>query len=48
MSGYTEDAVVQRGVLAGEVALLEKPFTREGLLAAVRRVLVPLGQLSSP
>jgi PAS domain S-box-containing protein len=45
MSGYTEDAVVQRGVLAGEVALLEKPFTREGLLAAVRRVLVPLHAL---
>ncbi len=43
MSGYTEDAVVQRGVLAGEVALLQKPFTKEGLLAATRAILFPLG-----
>jgi CheY-like chemotaxis protein len=42
MSGYTEDAVVQRGVLAGEVALLQKPFTKDGLLAAIRTVLFPL------
>jgi CheY-like chemotaxis protein len=38
-SGYTDDAVVRHGVIAGTVAFLQKPFTRETLTAAVRRVL---------
>ena len=39
MSGYTDDAVVRRGVLSREMAFLEKPFTAKGLLRAVRGVL---------
>jgi len=39
MSGYTDDAVVQRGVLAQEVTLLRKPFTPYALVASVREVL---------
>ena len=39
MSGYTDDAVVQRGVQAHEVALLRKPFTPYALVARVREVL---------
>ena len=39
MSGYTDDAVVQHGVLTQEVALLRKPFTPYALAARVREVL---------
>jgi two-component system cell cycle sensor histidine kinase/response regulator CckA len=39
MSGYTDDAVVQHGVLTEEVALLRKPFTPYALAARVREVL---------
>ncbi len=39
MSGYTDDAVVQHGVLSRDAHLLEKPFTRNSLLARVRQVL---------
>lgn len=39
MSGYTADLVAQRGVLEPQVALLEKPFTREALFRKVRTVL---------
>jgi two-component system cell cycle sensor histidine kinase/response regulator CckA len=39
MSGYTEDAIVQRGVLAPNAAFLHKPFSAEGLAAKVREVL---------
>jgi two-component system, cell cycle sensor histidine kinase and response regulator CckA len=38
-SGYTDDAVVRHGVIAGTVAFLQKPFTRETLTASVRRAL---------
>jgi two-component system cell cycle sensor histidine kinase/response regulator CckA len=38
MSGYTEDEVVRRGVASG-VPLLQKPFTMEGIIAAVRTAL---------
>ncbi|HSM92400.1 MAG TPA: ATP-binding protein [Anaeromyxobacteraceae bacterium] len=39
MSGYTQDAVVQRGVLDGGMRFLQKPFTPTGLLSRVREVL---------
>jgi two-component system, cell cycle sensor histidine kinase and response regulator CckA len=39
MSGYPNDGIVQAGVLANGVALLEKPFTREILSRRVRQVL---------
>jgi len=39
MSGYTDDAIVQHGVLTPGVAFLQKPFTLAGLGRAVRDVL---------
>jgi signal transduction histidine kinase/ActR/RegA family two-component response regulator len=39
MTGYTDDSVVRHGVRGGAVTLVPKPFTRQELLAAVRRVL---------
>jgi hypothetical protein len=39
MSGYTEDAILHRGVLVGNTAFIQKPFSAEGLAAKVREVL---------
>ncbi len=39
MSGYTEDAIIKRGVLAGDVDFLSKPFSPEDLARKVRAVL---------
>jgi two-component system cell cycle sensor histidine kinase/response regulator CckA len=39
MSGYTEDGIVQRRVIAGQVAFLSKPLTEESLIEKVRAVL---------
>ncbi|MFL5562858.1 MAG: GAF domain-containing protein [Gemmatimonadaceae bacterium] len=39
MSGYTEDALGQRGVLSPETAFLAKPFTPDVLVETVRAVL---------
>jgi len=39
MSGYTEDAIVHRGVLAPNTAFINKPFSGDNLAAKVREVL---------
>ena len=39
MSGYTEDAIVQHGVLKPGIAFLHKPFTSEALGQKIREVL---------
>src|SRR6266550_3855563 len=39
MSGYTDDHVLRRGVLHGETAFLQKPFTPDQLARKVRAVL---------
>lgn len=39
MSGYTDDSIVHRGVLAPRLNFLEKPFSLEGLARKVREVL---------
>jgi len=39
MSGYTEDAIVQHGVLAPGLAFVEKPFTGDALVRRIREVL---------
>jgi ActR/RegA family two-component response regulator len=39
MSGYTDDAIVNEGVLGGDTPFLPKPFTRDSLLRKVRDVL---------
>jgi DNA-binding response OmpR family regulator len=39
MSGYTDDDVLRRGVLLGETAFLQKPFTPDQLARKVRAVL---------
>jgi CheY-like chemotaxis protein len=39
MSGYTDEAILQHGVLESDVAYLQKPITPEKLTRAVREVL---------
>jgi PAS domain S-box-containing protein len=39
MSGYTDDAIVQHGILEEGVNYIQKPFTMEGLAKKVREVL---------
>jgi two-component system cell cycle sensor histidine kinase/response regulator CckA len=39
MSGHTDDVVVRAGARAGSLAFVQKPFTRETLLAAVDEAL---------
>ena len=39
LSGYTEDAIAQHGVLEPNIALLQKPVTPDALLDRVREVL---------
>ena len=39
MSGYTEEAIVQHGVIKPGIAFLNKPFTSEALGQKIREVL---------
>jgi two-component system, cell cycle sensor histidine kinase and response regulator CckA len=39
ISGYTDDAVVRHGVVEGDVAFLQKPFSMRSLLSKIREVL---------
>ncbi|HXG94318.1 MAG TPA: ATP-binding protein [Blastocatellia bacterium] len=39
MSGYTDDAIVHRGVGGAKIAFIQKPFTPDSLAAKVREVL---------
>ena len=39
MSGYTEDTIVQHGVLQKGINFIEKPFTPDSLALKVREVL---------
>lgn len=39
MSGYTDDAIAQHGILEPGVPLLEKPFTPRQLVEKVREAL---------
>lgn len=40
-SGYTEDAIVHRGVEAAHVAFRQKPYAPDGLARKVRAVIGP-------
>jgi CheY-like chemotaxis protein len=39
MSGYTDDEVVKRGIVAGEMTFIQKPFTQIDLARLVRQTL---------
>ncbi len=39
MSGYTEDAIINHGVLEQGVELIQKPFSRDSMLSSVAKVL---------
>lgn len=48
MSGYTDDDVMRRGVIAAQTPFLQKPFTPHRLADAVREVLAGNGWEESP
>ena len=39
MSGHTDDVVVRDGARHGDIAFVQKPFTRDSLLRAVEEAL---------
>ena len=44
MSGYTDNGIVNAGILCKEVAFLQKPFTPAALTEKVREVLESAGR----
>jgi two-component system cell cycle sensor histidine kinase/response regulator CckA len=41
LSGYTEEAIAQHGIIEPDAAFLQKPFTRADLARKIREVLAP-------
>ena len=39
MSGYTDDAIVQHGVLDEGINFIQKPFTPQSLIKIIKEVL---------
>jgi two-component system cell cycle sensor histidine kinase/response regulator CckA len=39
MSGYTDDALGERGILEDEIVFLQKPFTRRSLMEKIEEAL---------
>jgi hypothetical protein len=48
MSGYTDDAIIHRGVLSANVCVVQKPLMPGALLVKVREGLGQHGRLSQP
>jgi two-component system cell cycle sensor histidine kinase/response regulator CckA len=48
MSGYTDKAIVRHGMLASDIAFLQKPFTPDALTRKVREVLDRAGGEARP
>jgi hypothetical protein len=48
ISGYTDDAIVRKGVLGPDAAFLQKPFTPEVLARRVRELLDPAQAQARP
>ena len=49
MSGYTDDSIVNHGILEGDFPFLHKPFSKDALLTKVREVLgSPVARLAGP
>jgi CheY-like chemotaxis protein len=46
MSGYTDDSIVQRGVLEQNAQFIQKPFNPEALAGKVRTILGPAGPMA--
>ncbi|HEX6390176.1 MAG TPA: ATP-binding protein, partial [Solirubrobacteraceae bacterium] len=44
MSGHTDDVLVRNGARHGDIAFVQKPFTRESLLSAVEHALAEEGR----
>ena len=45
MSGYTNDAIAQHGVLDSGIFFIEKPFSQEALMRKLREVLDRAGKV---